>query len=299
MTDTQGPGRELGDLQTVVEGSDEYRKQVAELQAQLRIRDAALADMVKRRQELSLHFPLDEPLRFGLIGDTHFGSTKERLDCLNIYYENAALRGIKHVFHAGDVLTGHHVFRGHEFEVHKHGWEQQKDHFAETAPVVCTPDGDQVETYFITGNHDSSFTKQSGIVVGNALAEARPDWHYVGEDIGRFTLHTADGHEFKILLLHPDGGTPYAISYRIQKVIESLTGGDKPHLLGLGHLHKMNLMPSYRNVIGVDCGCFEDQTNFMARKGAPAHVGGWFFEVHFYGEDELQMQVKPEFLTFY
>ena len=39
------------------------------------------------------------------------------------------------------------------------------------------------------------------------------------------------------------------------------------------------MMPSYRNVCGVQAGTFEKQTPFMARGGLAAHVGGWIIDV--------------------
>jgi len=291
---TDGPGHDLEELREVVDDSQEHQTRIQELEAQLATQEAALADMIRGRQEVQILFPKDEPLRFCVYGDTQIGSTKERMDCVDDIYANAQARGITKMFHCGDVLDGHHVYKGHEFEVHKHGFGQQRDWFKERMPHIPG-----IDTYFITGNHDSSFKKEGGVDVGPDLALARPDWHFVGEDVGRYSLMTEDGLEFKVMLMHPTGGTPYAVSYRIQKIIETIPGGNKPHLLAMGHLHKMNLMPNYRNVIGVDAGCTQDQTNFMARFGSAAHKGAWFFEVNFWGEEELQMQVKPEFITFY
>jgi len=68
--------------------------------------------------------------------------------------------------------------------------------------------------------------------------------------------------------------TSYAVSYRMQKMIESIAGGRKPDMLASGHYHKAETLPSYRNVFGVDVGCFEDQTPFMASRASAAHVGG-------------------------
>jgi hypothetical protein len=68
-------------------------------------------------------------------------------------------------------------------------------------------------------------------------------------------------------------------AYKPQKIIESLEGGTKPDMLGIGHFHKAEMMPSYRNVAGVQAGTFERQTPFMARGGLAAHVGGWIIDV--------------------
>jgi len=279
-------GHDSASFEELIKNSPEFLERVEAYEQQI-------ADLIKSRQNVEIQLPSAEnEIRFAVISDTHFGSSYERLDCLRDFAANAKHRGINLVLHAGDVLTGHDVYRGHRYEVHKHGWKQQRDHFIDVAPKGF-------DYQFITGNHDHSFKKQNGIDVGNELMNYRDDWHFIGEDIGRVDLKNSAGQTFKVLLLHPDGGTPYAISYRMQKVIEQLPGGQKPHMYIQGHLHKMCILPSYRNVLGVDAGCFEDQTPFMARKASAAHVGGYFFVVRFRGEKALSMQVGTEWITYY
>jgi hypothetical protein len=74
-------------------------------------------------------------------------------------------------------------------------------------------------------------------------------------------------------LMHPGGGTAYAISYTVQKICESYDGGDKPAVLLAGHYHKMSYNV-IRNVHAIQTGCTQDQTPFMRKKKIPAHVGG-------------------------
>ena len=264
-----------------------------ERQGRLKALEEAVADLTRSRQGIEIALPSDDVIRFGVIADTHLGSTKERIDCLASYYANARARGISDILHAGDVLDGFGVYRGQEFEVHKVGWQQQRDWFGEQMPREAG-----VTTHFVTGNHDASYKKASGVDVGSELADRRADWSYIGEDTGVVTLYNQRGDAYRVLLLHPDGGTAYALSYKLQKIIESLTGGEKPDMLVIGHYHKLELLPNYRNVVGVQAGCFQDQTLFMRRKPTPAHVGGWFFEVDLH-RPEHQVHVRPEFVTFF
>jgi hypothetical protein len=75
-------------------------------------------------------------------------------------------------------------------------------------------------------------------------------------------------------VMHPGGGTGYALSYRPQKIIEAMEGGEKPAVLLLGHYHKIDF-GLVRNVWYVQTGCQQDQTPFMAQKAIEAHVGGF------------------------
>ena len=73
-------------------------------------------------------------------------------------------------------------------------------------------------------------------------------------------------------------------------------GGKKPHILGIGHFHKAEYMPRYRNVKAIQAGTFQDQTPFMARKGLAAHVGGWIIEITL---GDLYNKIKTEFVEFF
>jgi hypothetical protein len=85
-------------------------------------------------------------------------------------------------------------------------------------------------------------------------------------------------------------------SYKGQKYLNSLSGGQKPHLCFQGHYHKAMYM-FYRNVHMFDAGCLEEQTIFMKKKGTPAHLGYWIVEVN--GDKNGVESVKPEFVPFY
>lgn len=79
-------------------------------------------------------------------------------------------------------------------------------------------------------------------------------------------------------VVHPGGGSAYATSYTVQKIIESLDGGEKPAVGLYGHYHKMMAM-NVRNVWAVQTGCCQDQTTFMRKKRLEAHVGGTLLDL--------------------
>lgn len=228
-------------------------------------------------------------LRFALMGDTQFGSLYQHTAALAAFYEFAhAERGVNLFFHTGDVLDGHRVYRGQEFELRDLGLDAQLSRLSSSAPRIG-------ETRFITGNHDGSFKSLAGVPVGKLIAQARPDWTFLGEEQARVDFNTPNG-KFALMLLHPGGGTSYALSYRGQKIIESMEGGTKPDLLAVGHYHKAEFIPSYRNVALVQTGTFQRQTPFMARMGLAAHVGGWVFDVTVGDGHNV---IRGEFVAFY
>jgi predicted phosphodiesterase len=241
------------------------------------------------RRTTKLRVP-NETIRIGIFGDTHFGSHYEDIEALNAYAAACRAAKVTAMLHAGDILEGHRLYRGQEFEVRDLGWEAQSKRFAKIAPDFGCP------VYFITGNHDVSFKRAGGIAVGPELQQLRPDWLFVGEDAGDVTLETPDKRKITFGLLHPGGGSSYALSYRPQKIVESIEGGTKPDILCIGNYHKSEWLPSYRNVSVLQVGCFQRQTPFMKTKGLSAMVGGWIMEVGF--GDGCSRQ-KAEFFPFY
>lgn len=80
-------------------------------------------------------------------------------------------------------------------------------------------------------------------------------------------------------LLHPGKGTAYALSYHPQKWAESISGGTKPNIAGLGHYHKVEYL-FYRNIHMFQTGTFESQSPFMRRMNISAHMGGWILYIN-------------------
>jgi len=245
----------------------------------------ALADVQGR---VTIERSRENLLRFALTGDRHTGSLYQHSAALAAFYAFLGAEGIECVYDAGDILAGHNVYRGQEFELRDLGFEAQLARLVKDAPTDIT-------TRFITGNHDASFKNACGVPVGKMIEQAVPEYEFLGEDQARVQFETPNG-TFALGLLHPGGGSSYALSYRPQKIIESLDGGSKPNMLAVGHHHKAEMMPSYRNVCGVQVGTFERQTPFMARQGLAAHVGGWVIEVHV---GEGCNRIKGEFVAFY
>ena len=116
--------------------------------------------------------------------------------------------------------------------------------------------------------------------MGENVAKLRPDWKYIGPDIGDITFKINDDYDFKLRLIHPSGGTAYALSYHPQKLIEKMTYEEKPDLIAIGHYHKAEFIPNYCGISCIQSGCFQKQTPYMATKGLHAMVGGWIVEVY-------------------
>lgn len=217
-------------------------------------------------------------IRFAAIGDTHLGSKYARLDCLNDFYDQLEHFDTRIVLHAGNWIDGEAPFNRHDLLVH--GMDQQMQYLAKHYPWR-----DGVETWAITGeDHEGWYSRREGVDVGRYAERVmrdngREDWRDLGFMECFVTMRHADtGATSKLCLMHPGGGSAYAVSYAPQKIVEGFDGGDKPAVLLIGHYHKAstNLI---RNVHVVQVGCFEDQTVFMRKNKLAAHVGGYFCEL--------------------
>jgi hypothetical protein len=117
-------------------------------------------------------------------------------------------------------------------------------------------------------------------LAANAMNDqGREDWI----DLGYMEAHVRlvnknSGMAAVLSVIHPGGGSAYAISYAPQKIVEALDGGEKPAVMLVGHYHKMEAA-NIRNVWVLQTGCTQDQTPFMRKKKLAAHVGGCMVEL--------------------
>lgn len=227
-------------------------------------------------------------IRFGLMGDTQINSKYTQITHLHTLYDVYASEGLDTVYHTGDIDEGEEMRPGHKYECYNQGAD---DHVDEIVRVYPKREG--ITTHFITGNHDHSLIKRAGMDIGKPIADKRPDMKYLGQSCAIISLTDNCTMELR----HPIDGTAYAISYKIQKMIEAMSGGEKPNILAVGHYHKSEYM-MYRNVHSVQTGCLQAQTPFMRGKSIAAMMGGWIIEIHV-NDDGTIRRFKQEFIPFY
>lgn len=227
-------------------------------------------------------------IRFGIISDTHIGSKHQQISLLEKMYDIFVHEGIENVYHAGDISEGIKMRPGHEQECFLHGADDVEDYIIENFPKR-----DTIITNFITGNHDHTFVKQSGHDIGKRISTERKDMNYLGMSNAKVYLTPNCTME----LNHPLDGAAYALSYSIQKMADSLSGGEKPSILINGHHHKAMYL-FYRNIHMLEAGCFEAQTPWMKGKRIAAMVGGYIVTVHVDETGEIK-RFLPEFIPFY
>jgi len=175
--------------------------------------------------------------------------------------------------------------------------DRQIEYFVKNYPQIFG-----LTTYFITADeHEGWYAREVSTDVGlrmqdDCLRAGRTDLKYLGHVEHDIQLGGSGGP--KIRLHHPGLGTAYALSYHMQKIIESYTGGEKPAILLMGHDHKIFNM-YYRNVHGFAVGCFQDQTTWMRNRHLAAMVGGWILTAHLDQATGAVSRMETRYETYY
>lgn len=256
-----------------------------------KVKPSAQKNVIVQNQEPVCHtskWDGTKIIKFAIMGDTQMGSKYTQLTHLHSFYDICEREGVKDVYHTGDITEGLKMRVGHEYELYTVSADDMRDDVVKHYP--CRPG---ITTHFITGNHDASIYKQVGYDIGAAIAAARPDMDYLGRDCAIVNLTP----NCTLELRHPWDGTAYALSYKIQKMIEAMESDSKPNILAVGHYHKAEYL-FYRNVHALQTGCFQGQTPFTRGKGISVHLGGWIVTVRVDERGYIQ-GFAPEFIPYY
>jgi len=240
--------------------------------------DERVAKLLRQIDELRRHHESTKltlkgtTFRFGVLGDTQIGSLYTDYALLEFAYKTFRDEGVTEVLHAGDIMDGIKMYKGHEYELEAHGEDSQLKLVEERYPYK-----EGITTRFIDGNHDRSFWKLCGSVTGEKIAARRPDLHYLGYMEADIVL--GEGRQAAtVRLAHPEDGTAYAISYKTQKYLNELPSGTKPDILLIGHYHKSEFL-YYRGVLSYQVGCIQAQTPWMRGRKIGAAQGFWILEI--------------------
>ena len=218
--------------------------------------------------------------KFGYISDNHYGSKYCRTDVNDDLYDWFAAEGVRTVYNTGNYIDGEARFNKHDITVH--GMQNQVDYFCKHYPQRPG-----IVTKFISGDdHEGWYGQREGIDIGwltQKTAEdkfKRFDLIHLGfiEAFVRLQHAEIEKASTTMLLVHPGGGSSYALSYAPQKYVEALQGGEKPAVILFGHWHKIfDLL--IRNIICLGGGCTKDLDTFGRKMKLNYHIGGMIVEL--------------------
>ena len=202
-------------------------------------------------------------IRIGAITDTHIGHQRFNPDYLFAAFEEFKKEKIEIMVHSGDVLEGMSNRAGHIYELSHIGYESQKNE-----AVRLFSQWTDTPVYAISGNHDRWYIKAVGANAVKDIDNEVKNFKFLGHDEGDISLKG----QAVLKLFHGEDSSSYAISYRAQKIIESLHGGEKPNAIIAGHVHKF-VDVFERNIHFTSVGSIQKQTKWMRSKRIAAHPG--------------------------
>jgi len=207
--------------------------------------------------------------RIGVMGDIHFGSKYCLYELVDVAFAEFEKEGCDIVCQVGDLTEGMSNRPGHVYELDRIGYHEQKKVAIEYMSRCPAP------LYIIDGNHDRWFIKSNGALIVKDICDAIDHAEFLGHDEGNLAL----GDSATLRMWHGEDGSSYAVSYRIQKIIESLTGGQKPNVMLFGHVHKSMYLFD-RHIHCYSAGAFQRQTAWMRGKRLSSHTGFWIVDVY-------------------
>lgn len=199
--------------------------------------------------------------RLGFFTDPHWGSRYTNDSLWIAFLAECARRKVDALACAGDMHEGMSNRPDQVYQLEDIGFSAQMEHSERLLKMT------NLDIYTVDGNHDRWGIKSGGLYMVKDLAKRVPNLHFIGHDVGDIDVKGT-----KWRLWHGEDWSSYATSYRIQQVIQSITGGDKPHVLLLGHTHKQAYIFD-RNVHAVSGGALSYQTDWMRSKRLPCHTG--------------------------
>ena len=147
--------RGLDDFETAHGGG-----KIAALTRSLEIEKRKVEALADVQGKVVINKTKDSVIRFAVTGDRHHGSLYHHGAALHAFYDFCKREGVKEVYDAGDLLDGHKVYKGQEFELRDLGFEAQMNSVVKNSP-------DELATFFITGNHSSVTSSFSGVSLGS------------------------------------------------------------------------------------------------------------------------------------
>ena len=262
----------------------EKRYTKEELEALAKGRSTPLVNSTRRLVDFS-----GDVLTIGYYSDTHIGAKYFSENWFASMWAEFARQKVNMTIHSGDVFEGMNTRPGHVFECDHVGYQSQREYAVKLYKKHAMP---KITQYFIDGNHDRWYTKENGANIVQDLCD-KMGYDYLGQDEGDVIL---DKWGITVRAWHGEDGNSYATSYRLQKLVEAFSGGEKPHVLLTGHTHK-SLYAFVRNVHCVSGGALSRQSKWMRSKRIENHAGFWVIRLGL-GRNDIKW-IEPRFYPFY
>lgn len=206
-------------------------------------------------------------IKIGVIGDTHLGSIYSPKQNILKAFEKFEKAKVDFMLHTGDVTEGMSNRPEQIYELSHVGYDEMKKYSIELLSKCPCP------AYYIDGNHDQWFIKSNGALIVKDITDAIPNAKFLGHGEGDIKLNN-----IIIKLWHGGDGNALTTSYRMQKVVETLTQIEKFDIILMGHTHKQGYIYEREKHV-ISTGALQNITGWMKGKRLIAHTGFHIIEL--------------------
>jgi len=218
--------------------------------------------------------------KFAVSSDPHIGSRESQAKkLLPVVYETARREEVDVIAFCGDIFDGAGAYPGQQNELVCFTADAQRKLGEKNWPKET-----KIPTVLIRGSsHEKTFLDKCGHDIVGTFVELM---RLKGNKMIYLKGISGVSRIRKIWyqLLHPKGGIPYGLSYRVQRIIEALVSainkyGDKRiQTIFVGHLHQSMFM-IYKGIAGFLVPCLQKQTEYLKGKGLIPMLGMWIVTI--------------------
>lgn len=228
-----------------------------------------MLDYIARTKKREIDEVLWTPwhLKFALLADTHIWAKACDLDALHRFYEDAKAEWVECFVHCWDLVDWCWVYRWQQFEQSEKGFDEQVEKVVKDYPNVWLP------TYFIWGNHDESYLKNSWADITRVIDSLRDDLVNLGYYDWLLNINW-----ITIQIQHGGGGNSYSKDYKLQRYIDSIEAGQEPDIFGLWHYHQA-IHTLQRWIHGFMPWAFLKKNLLAKRFRFPNVIGWWIIDI--------------------
>lgn len=238
--------------------------------------------------------------KFAFTSDHHIGSKESVAETyLPVIYKECEEANVQKIYGGGDNFEGEFAYKGQTRALTHHGADEQRDYGLKIFPKSNIP------TELIMGSsHELVYWNNCGHNIVEAFCHRgrhigkKLKLKYIGLP-NKPSTGISKVNGIGLRLVHPKGGIPHGLSYRLQNWIEkyiTVFSKEKEKVLACGHLHVAAFM-IYKGIAGFLIPCLQEQTQYLAEKGLIPWLGFWIIEVSEDANGNIT-RVVPEYIAF-
>ena len=231
---------------------------------------------------------VNDKTKIAVISDIRAGSKCEQFRVLNDMYLKFLKDGITKVFILGNLVEGQYkgdTFKEFGKSLITNDAYGQADHFIENFPHV-----DGIETYFITGRQDHSFSRKMN--VGEYIASRRDDMTYLGPKSCNVSFNNV-----RIRMEQLKNGKAYTIAYPPQKYVRSMSRYENYDILMLSGEMNFQHFPEQKGMQIFSIPSVVSRTPRMINDSQSSTIGAYTFEIEYTKNGKLK-RIVPTVSTY-